>query len=304
MASNLRVVPQSMPPSAQQQDWFWNGTNWVCGCDGLNPAPTPPPCPPPGWPTPCPPWFPPPAGQAPWYPGANGGVSFSATPPANPIRGNFWWDGTMLHLFDGAAWVNIGPGASGSPGSGGGAFVGTSPPSNPAQGALWWNGFIMQVWNGTAWVQVSGSTSQVFRIGNPANLSIATTGWTIVPFTAVPSIDTESAWKAGTNQFMPTIPGYYLFIVRQLGQTGSGGGAFGATLLKNDNGSFTNDTTQTVVTIADISLTGTHSGWFTSAGVAQMNGTTDFVRLFAYSTGVGIFYGTGSWPVIEGYRMP
>lgn len=138
--TRLRSVPMVAP---QQSDWTWDGSNWVCGCDGS--VPIPPPCPPSGFPTPCPPWFPPPAGQAPWYPGANGGVSFSATPPANPIRGNFWWDGSMLHLFDGAAWVDIGPG------SGGGTVVGTSPPSNPAVGATWWNGTAFQVWDGGSW---------------------------------------------------------------------------------------------------------------------------------------------------------
>lgn len=113
MSSNLRVVPQS-------QDWVWDGAQWCPPCDGRPmPPPCPPapwPCPPSGHPTPCPPWFPPPAGQAPWYPGANGGVSFSATPPQNPIRGNLWWDGTVLHLFDGAAWVDIGPQVAGSSG--------------------------------------------------------------------------------------------------------------------------------------------------------------------------------------------
>lgn len=67
-----------------------------------------------------PPWgpFPPPyygPQQPPWYPGANGGITFSTTAPANVIRGHFWWDGKMLHMFDGAAFVNIGPGAAAIP---------------------------------------------------------------------------------------------------------------------------------------------------------------------------------------------
>lgn len=48
---------------------------------------------------------PPPQGQPPWYPGANGGVSFGTVEPANPIRGHLWWDGTYLWLFDGRNWV-------------------------------------------------------------------------------------------------------------------------------------------------------------------------------------------------------
>lgn len=122
MASNVvRAFPASMPPQPSQQDWLWDGANWVwCGPPPCPQPPMPPACPPPfpcppaGFPTPCPPWFPPPAAQAPWYPGANAGVSFSATEPVNPIRGNFWWDGTTLHMFDGAAWVTIGPATGGA----------------------------------------------------------------------------------------------------------------------------------------------------------------------------------------------
>lgn len=73
-------------------------------------APQPPGCAPPG-PAGCPPWFSPPTpGQAPWYPGANGGVSFSQGEPLNPVRGHLWWNGTVLSLFDGVVWVGIGPG--------------------------------------------------------------------------------------------------------------------------------------------------------------------------------------------------
>lgn len=119
MSSNVRAFPMTvMPPQPSQQDWVWDGANW-CPPGGVPMPPScipptcPPfPCPPPGFPTPCPPWFPPPAGQAPWYPGANGGVSFSPTPPDNPIRGHLWWDGTSLHLFDGAVWESIGPATS------------------------------------------------------------------------------------------------------------------------------------------------------------------------------------------------
>lgn len=140
MASN--VVRMSSPPQPSQQGWVWNGSSW-CWFDPDDcpafpcPSPCPPPvsgipfpCPPSGFPTPCPPWFPPPAGQAPWYPGANGGVSFSATPPVNPIRGNLWWDGTMLHLFDGAAWVQVGPGAVSPP------ITGITDGSNVAPGQV------------------------------------------------------------------------------------------------------------------------------------------------------------------------
>lgn len=76
-------------------------------------------------------------------------IIFSSAPPACPAQGQLWWDGTMLHLFGGAAWADIGPTV------GGGAFVGTSPPQNPASGTLWWNGVGMQLWNGAFWVSAT-----------------------------------------------------------------------------------------------------------------------------------------------------
>lgn len=69
--------------------------------------PKPVPCPPTGWPAQCPPFIPPPSNQPPWYPGANGGVIFSQGTPPYATRGTFWYDGSALWLFDGAAWVGV-----------------------------------------------------------------------------------------------------------------------------------------------------------------------------------------------------
>jgi hypothetical protein len=100
-------MPMPMGSPQQQGGWWWDGSNWVCDPDCGSGSPWP--CPPPSFPPPgCPPWFPPPQGQPPWYPGANAGVSFSAVAPPNPIRGNFWWDGKTLWMFDGAMWVAVG----------------------------------------------------------------------------------------------------------------------------------------------------------------------------------------------------
>jgi hypothetical protein len=105
---------------------MWDGTRWVCDpdCDDGAPQwPAAPPCPPPSFPPAgCPPWFPPPASQPPWYPGANAGVSFGTTPPVNPIRGHFWWDGVRMWMWDGAVWVDIVASATGAaPGGGAGS---------------------------------------------------------------------------------------------------------------------------------------------------------------------------------------
>jgi hypothetical protein len=123
-------VQQGVP--SQQGNWFWDGNQWCCDPDcGVPPFP----CPPPGFPPPgCPPWFGHGVNSPPWYPGANAGVSFGQNPPPNPVRGHFWWDGTGLALFDGAAWVNtetatiVPPGSTigsvGGAGGGGGGGAG------------------------------------------------------------------------------------------------------------------------------------------------------------------------------------
>lgn len=107
-------------------DWVWNGQAWVCDPDDICPPcpPVRPPCPPVQAVTPAffpPPVFSGPTQQPPWYPGANGGVSFGQVAPPNPVRGHFWWNGTILQMFDGAAWVTIGPtqAGTGTPGAAG-----------------------------------------------------------------------------------------------------------------------------------------------------------------------------------------
>lgn len=57
---------------------------------------------------PCGTWTPPPC-PAP-VPGA---VLISATPPPCPGSGQLWWDGSILHLFDGVVWVSIGSAVGG-----------------------------------------------------------------------------------------------------------------------------------------------------------------------------------------------
>jgi hypothetical protein len=107
----VRSTGAGMPAVGQRSgDWVWDGSNWVCNPDCGDDSSFPPFGPP---------VFSGPTQQPPWYPGANGGVSFGAVAPPNPVRGHFWWNGTLLQLFDGAAWVTIGPTAGGTPGGGG-----------------------------------------------------------------------------------------------------------------------------------------------------------------------------------------
>lgn len=296
MAPTSRSVVPFPSQAPSQQGWVWNGTNWCwdpddpCNC----------PCPPSGFPTPCPPWFPPPAGQAPWYPGANGGVSFSASPPVNPIRGNFWWDGTMLHLFDGAAWVNIGPSPGGS-----GTVVSTSPPANPSTGTTWWNGTIFQVWDGTTWKLVGppttatvGTTALEFAIMQPAaaTVGVDSVHWTAVPLTATPNVDLQTAWNPATLRYTPKVAGYYQFQGRSM--NGSAASA-GLAIVKNDPGTYTSLSTDITVTVASANAAATMS----VVGISQMNGSSDYVRLWAYNAN-GSLPGAGSNNVFAAFLLP
>jgi hypothetical protein len=311
MAPPPRPGPLAAPggPSQQmtpaQQGWWWNGSSWVCDpCDDFVP---PPPCPPvPGFP----PLFDP--ASSPWYPGANAGVSFGTTAPSFPIRGNFWWDGIRLWLFDGAAWVDIvksantGGSGSGSTGGSGNVIIGVNPPGNPAIGEEWWNGSQLYVWDGSTWKVVgpgalSGpvpTTTQVFSIGCPNNLTglgISSSAWTVVPFNVNPTVDPALSYSLTTHQITPNKPGFYLYFARIYS-----GGSAGVALVRNDTGTYTGTNAPEDTTF--ISTTAAQ-GWMMTSGIALMNGTTDFVRLWAFDS-TGSFHSTGSNPVLRAYLLP
>jgi hypothetical protein len=162
---------QSWPaPGTQDGNWVWDGSEWVCNPDCGN-----------GYGGGVPPFGPPvfsgPVSQPPWYPGANGGVSFGQTFPPNPVRGHLFWDGTTFWLFDGAAWVGLTGGGGGSGVAV--AAIGTTPPPAPVQGMLWFNGTALQVWNGTAWVvSVSSAAGNRTWVQASAPITPATgDGW-------------------------------------------------------------------------------------------------------------------------------
>ena len=371
--------PQGAPAFGERNgDWIWNGVTWVCSpCNDMGPPG--PPCPPPGWPPPgCPPWFSG-ANSPPWYPGANAGVSFGTSPPPNPVRGHFWWDGATMWLFDGASWSGIGgpgTGANAAVGSqppanptvgtlwfdgnavlvwdgarwvasSGGTATGTQPPTNPTPGQQWWNGATLYIWDGNAWVPTSQTKSYVQSTAPPSPnpgdtwwdgsqmriwdghawetvgpgatlgpvptttlaLSVVqptavalgdTSTWHIVPFTSAPQVDIYSGWDPVSKKYTPTKPGYYHW----QGQVWGGGtGTVGVAILKNDPGFF-NDVQNENVVATDI-MGGANIGlWMTLTGICRMNGTTDYVRLFAINTAAGTFLGAGSNPCWGGWALP
>jgi len=314
MNSLVRSVQgQLIAPGTQDGQWVWDGTQWVCSpCGSNGSSGQVPGCPPPGWPPMgCPPWF---SGQnsPPWYPGANAGVSFGNTAPVNAVRGHFWWNGVSLFIFDGAVWVNTTTGTIDGGGGGGGGGSGSATvvisdtaPGNPVAGMQWWNGTILQVYDGTKWNVVGpGSTTgpvptttNVFAMTVPVQLSLGANAWNPVPFTANPTVDSLAGYDPITHKYKPTKAGVYQFMCRCY----NGGAVFGFTLIKNDTGAFTglNDNILILVDLGAASI----GGWVTGTAITVMNGTTDYVRMFGYADN-GIFYPIGGNPVFTAWLMP
>lgn len=298
----MNDMVRSPQVGARDGNWVWDGQRWVCDpdCDPcgsfrpVTPAFFPPPV------------FSGPTAQPPWYPGANGGVSFGQNFPPNPTRGHMFWDGKTFWLFDGAAWVDIGFAGAAGGGGGGGSGAGTvvistTPPGNPQVGSQWWNGSQLQMWDGTKWViigpgQAAGpvpTTTVTFAV-TQSGFFAAPTAWDILTISATPTIDTELGWDAPTKKYRPTKAGFYLF--QCVVWEGAGGGI---ALIKNDQGTFANDQNHPSLGID----TSTATGYLQISATAVMNGTTDFVRLFALSTN-GQLWGNPTPPILSATLLP
>lgn len=301
------MVPITPQVGTRSGDWVWDGARWVCDPDDF-PQPCPPQCPP-NIVTPAffpPPVFSGPTAQPPWYPGANGGVSFGQTAPPNPTRGHFWWNGVILQMFDGAAWVQI-SGVSGAPGTPGAAGAGvtvisTTQPPNPQTGSFWWDGMVLRLWNGTAWIAIGpsgavagGLTVETFRMVQITDAVVPSGDiYAIVAFTAQPQVDTQGAWDPTTKRYTPKKAGIYLFTIRGLGSS-----TVGIVLTKNDTGVL--DLNSTPIIAEQFQTAG---GAISTEGITPMNGTTDFVRMWGTSTDGALLVLGGGLPMFQAYLLP
>jgi hypothetical protein len=318
------------PPAVGTRDgnWIWDGSNWVCdpGCDDGG-----------GFPPFGPPVFSGPVGQPPWYPGANGGVSFGQTAPANPVRGHFWYDGATLWIFDGAAWDAVG-----GTGASGGTATGSTPPASPFNGQLWFNGSTLYVWDGNAWVPTSTTksfvqatappapnpgdlwfdgtvqriwsgtawvlvgpgatigpvptTTQVFSVQTVSQSPITASAWDIAPINGTPGININGNWNVTTKQWTPAVAGMYYYQI--LGWNPSGIALL--SLAKNDSGGpYADLTTMPIVAAVEV----TQAQWLFGNGITHMNGTTDFVRLWAYNS-AGTFGQSYGQPTLMAFLLP
>jgi hypothetical protein len=302
-------------PGTRDGNWVWDGSNWVCDpdCDDGS-----------GFPPFGPPVFSGPTNQPPWYPGANGGVSFGAVAPPNPVRGHMWWNGTTFFLFDGAAWVPFGGAVSGAT-----TPPSTTAPANPQPGQQWFNGTTLYVWDGNAWVPVSQTKTTIQATAppspNPGDLWFdgtqlriwsgstwnlvgpgATVGpvptttevfafmvptsftigaaWGPVNFPGTPTIDTLAGWDAVTGKYTPNKAGVYYAASGQY-YGGSGTTGGGNAILKNDSGTFNVNAQNYVGVGVYFGVPNTAGIYLQSEGFIKMNGTTDFMRVWSFLTG-------------------
>jgi hypothetical protein len=234
------------------------------------------PCPPPFPPCP-PPVFSPPT--PPWYPGANAGVSFGTQFPPNPCRGHFLWDGSILWMWDGVAWQKIGPVPP----------IASGIPEAPIDGNIYGR-------ENAAWVKVTAQATFEFAMVQPTAVTVGVDAnhWTAIPFTSTPSTDLLGGWNPATLRYTPNVAGLYSFSARgrQIGT------AAGIAVVKNDPGTYTSLSSDITVCIASSSGT----GWIQCSGYAQMNGTTDYVRMWGYET-TGSFPNSGSNVVFSGVKF-
>jgi hypothetical protein len=339
MASNVITGQQWGPPAVGTRDgnWVWNGNTWICapdcGTDGGGVA-----CGPPVFSGPVsqPPWYPGANGgvsfgaTAPanpvrghmWWDGASfwlfdgaawvgiggatgsGGAATGTTPPANPFNGQQWFNGSVLYIWDGTAWV---------PTSTTKSYVQATAPPNPNPGDTWFDGTQQRIWSGSAWALVGpGATvgpvptsTITFSMIQAANLSITPsvgTTFTETPFVSSPTIDTLSGWDPATKKYTPNKAGLYLVLI-----TGwnflAGGGAYAQTVLKNDQGVF--NFTTPVVTVAIYDFIGAApEGIFSATGIVPMNGTTDYLRHWSYSSNGTVYAATTAMPTFECVLLP
>ena len=119
--------------------------------------------------------------------------------------------------------------------------------------------------------------------------------WGIVPFNDLPNPDIFGGWDSVQHKYTPTKAGIYMFEIR-----GGGSPSGGIALLKNDPGTFANALSSDIIIAIQSQGTG---GWNSVSGLALMNGTTDFVRMWSWASD-SIFHNTGSNQIFTAALLP
>lgn len=172
-------------------------------------------------------------------------------------------------------------------------FSDTQPTSNQAR-TMWFRPArptysgegVLYLWNGVAYVAatpelfhpLAKTTTLTFSLTQAEQIVLTPNVWTIIKYAGVPQTDLHAAWDASTGKLTPKVAGFYNFSVRcyAYGPANTGGGV---NLIKNDDGVFDDINIDVVVA----SSNAPKNQLQTANGVAYMNGTTDYVRVFGFS---------------------
>jgi hypothetical protein len=136
----------------------------------------------------------------------------NSTAPAHAIRGQLWYDSSVLTLkvYDGTLWKPISSSAASS-----------TAPLNPVTGDLWWDTTNLQlkVWSGTAWVTIGPTYTATSGISGAiveTILDSSSNGHLVVKFyledTAIAILSKDSLFTPQTaiSGFTTIIPGLNL----------------------------------------------------------------------------------------------
>ena len=134
------------------------------------------------------------------------------------------------------------------------------------------------------------------------NVVVPTAPWGIVPITATPQIDQFNGWNTTTKQYKPSTAGFYHFFTQQYFGSGMTNG--GHVMVRNDTGSLPNLNAADVISVNAIAVGGGVGDYLAASGIAYLNGTTDFVRLWAYSDQGQYYPISTNVPTIRAYLLP
>jgi hypothetical protein len=136
----------------------------------------------------------------------------NSTAPAHAIRGQLWYDSSVLTLkvYDGTLWKPISSSASS-----------TTAPTSPVTGDLWWDSTNLQlkVWSGSAWITIgptytatTGTSGPIVEtiLDSSGGSHIVTKFYIADIVMAILSKDSTFTPQTSINGFTQIVPGFNL----------------------------------------------------------------------------------------------
>lgn len=196
----------------------------------------------------------------------------------SPQEGNACYlkDTDAVQTYSGSAWVAVGGGGLSSPLTTKGDVWGYS--TTNARVAVGTNGQVLTADStaatGVAWATAAGSSGPAFSVYLGTNQSISSSTSTKVQFNTE-NFDTDNCFNTTNYRFTPTKAGYYQFNTVSL-VNGNSGGTIGITFKKNGS---------TDITASFDKGDGGNYVSTVNCVLAYLNGSTDYVEVFAFSGG-------------------